>query len=118
MRQSKRLLSQGYVLVMFPEGKRSTTACLETAYSGSALIARRTGVPILPVGISGTEKLKGRAWLLSRPEVTMNIGQPFSLPEVNGRLNKEDLVECTEIIMRRIAELLPPEYRGEYGADK
>lgn len=114
IRQAKQILAKGLALIMFPEGKRSLNAQLQPALSGSALIARHSDAPILPVGITGTEKLRGVAWLLHRPQITVNIGQPFSLPPVNGKLTKEELARLTNYTMERIAELLPQEYRGNY----
>jgi hypothetical protein len=70
------------------------------------------------VGIIGTEQLRMLGWLFRRPRVTINIGQPFSLPPVEGKLTREKLVEYTDIIMRHIAELLPPKYRGVYAGKK
>ena len=114
IRQAKQILAKGLALAMFPEGKRSLSAQLQPALSGSALIARHSDAPILPVGITGTEKLRGVAWLLHRPQITVNIGQPFSLPPVNGKLTKEELARLTNYTMERIAELLPQEYQGNY----
>ena len=117
LRQAKRVLADGLALVMFPEATRSNDAQLQPAFSGSALIALRSGVPILPVGITGTEKIKGLSWILHRPVITVNIGHPFSLPPVNSRLTKVEMAELTNLIMGRIAEILPPEYRGNYGQE-
>jgi len=117
IRQSARVLAEGRALVMFPEATRSKNAQLQSAFPGSALIASRQAVPILPVGISGTERLKGLG-LFRRPRITVNIGKPFSLPKAGSKLTKDELAEQTELIMRRIAALLPPEYRGVYGGDK
>ena len=114
IRQAKQVLAEGLVLAMFPEGKRSRSAQLQPALSGSALIARHSGAPILPVGITGTEKIKGVAWVLHRPQITVNIGHPFYPPPVNSKLTKDELARLTSYIMERIAELLPPEYRGNY----
>ena len=114
LRQAQQVLAEGLALVMFPEGTRSHNAQLQPAFSGSALIAYRHGVPILPVGITGTEKIKGVAWLLRRPQITVNIGHPFYLPPVNSKLSKDELAELTNGMMERIAELLPREYRGNY----
>jgi len=114
LRQAQQVLAEGVALAMFPEGTRSRNAQLQPAFSGSALIAYRHGVPILPVGITGTEKIKGVAWLLRRPRITVNIGHPFYLPPVNSKLSKDELAELTNSMMERIAELLPREYRGNY----
>ena len=112
-RQAERVLACGQALVMFPEGKRSKNAKLQSAPSGAARIASRHNVPIVPIGIAGTEKIKW-LWLLQRPRITVNIGRPFNLPPVSGRLTKVELAKRTDVIMEHIAELLPPEYRGNY----
>lgn len=115
LRQACQILADGLVLVMFPEGTRSRSGRLRPAFSGPALIAMRSGAPILPVGIIGTEKIRGVTWLLRRPQITVNIGFPFYLPTVSGKLTKAKLTELTNFMMGHIAELLPLEYRGEYG---
>lgn len=117
IRRAGQILAEGRVLVMFPESHRSQDAQLQPAFPGSALFASRYGVPVLPVGISGTEKFRQPSWIIRRPRITVNIGPPFNLPS-SGRLTKEELAAHTELIMRRIAELLPPQYRGVYGGKK
>ncbi len=114
MRQVYQVLADGLALIMFPEGTRSLNARLRPAFSGPALIAMRSGAPILPVGIIGTEKIRGVTWLLRRPQIMVNIGHPFYLPPVSSRLTKAKLAELTNSIMGHIAELLPLEYRGDY----
>jgi 1-acyl-sn-glycerol-3-phosphate acyltransferase len=114
LRSSQQVLADGLALAMFPEATRSSNARLKKAMPGSALIAFRGGVPILPVGIIGTEQIKGMGWIVRRPRLTVNIGRPFQLPPVDGKLSREKLVEYTDLIMQRIAELLPPQYRGIY----
>jgi hypothetical protein len=47
-------------------------------------------------------------------KLTANIGPPFSLPTIEGRLEREMLDSLTDMIMQRIAVLLPPSYRGVY----
>ena len=114
MRQAEQVLAKGLALAMFPEGSRSKNAQLQSAFSGSALIALRSGAPILPIGITGTEKIKGAGWLLHRPKISVNIGHPFYLPLVSSKLTRVELARLTDDIMERITELLPPEYRGNY----
>jgi len=118
LRQASQVLANSLALVVFPEGSRSKNAQLQSAFSGSALIALRNGIPILPVGITGTEKIKGAAWFLHRPKITVNIGCPFSLPPVGSKLTRVELTELANSIMERIAELLPPEYRGNYAEQR
>ena len=114
LRQAQQVLGQGLVLGMFPEGKRSITAEMQRAYHGTSLVAIRSGAPILPVGITGTEKLS-LLGLLRRPEITVNIGKPLSVPPIDGKLTRTQLALATDLIMVRIAELLPQSYRGNYG---
>ena len=114
LQQAEQVLAEGLGLVMFPEATRSKNAQLQPAFPGSALIALRSGAPILPVGITGTERIKGVSWLLRRPRIVVNIGRPFHLPPASGKLTKVELAELTNYMMGRIAELLPQEYRGNY----
>ena len=118
LQQAEQRLVRDEAVVMFPEGKRSKNAQLQSAFPGSALIASRLGVPILPIGISGTEHIKGRTWWLRRPTITVNIGRPFYPPAAGSRLSKAELAQLTNSIMEHIAELLPPEYRGDYAGGK
>ena len=115
VKQAKNILSQGLVLGMFPEGKRNRNGKLLPGKPGSAVIALQMGVPLLPVGIAGTEKLRGISWLWKRPSIIINIGQPFKLPSVEGRLSRTQTKLLTGLIMSKIAALLPQENRGVYG---
>jgi 1-acyl-sn-glycerol-3-phosphate acyltransferase len=74
----------------------------------------RSGVPIVPVGISGTGQLIGKWWFLRRPRITLNIGQPFTLSTFHDKFSKEEITHLTYKIMMHIAELLPQEYHGRY----
>ena len=113
LQDSLKVLNEGLVLGIFPEGSRSETGKLSRGNPGVALIALRSGAPILPVGISGTDKLKGTGWL-KRPKVVMKIGEPFRLSTTYNKHNKLKLMAVTEQVMKKIAPLLPDEYRGEY----
>ena len=114
LRQAAQVLRQGKALGMYPEGKRSRENRLMPALYGSALIAYHNKVSILPVGIYGTEKIRGFGWIWHRPKVTVTVGHAFNLPESGHALNKEQLAEFTGIIMRNVADLIPEKYRGEY----
>jgi 1-acyl-sn-glycerol-3-phosphate acyltransferase len=111
LRQAELVLSRGRVLVMFPEGSRGQ-GHLREGFTGAAMIATRSKVPVLPIGITGTEAIKGWGWMLRRPRITVNIGRPFELPAPGGLGRREDLERHTKMIMDRIAELLPAPYLG------
>lgn len=111
IRRSQDALRRGRVLGMFPEGTRSGGR-LGRGEPGTALIALRTGAPILPAAIWGTEHVKLPRDLLHRTRVHIRFGKPYQLPKAD-RITKEKVAAGTDVIMQRIAELLPPEYRGE-----
>jgi 1-acyl-sn-glycerol-3-phosphate acyltransferase len=115
MHQALDQLRDGKVIGMFPEGKRSFNKQLQSPQPGAALLASRSGAPILPVGISGSEQMKGVASILNRPRVTVTIGRPFLLSAAGGRRTRLRLAQDSESIMEHIAVLLPESYRGEYG---
>ena len=110
-RQAEQVLAEDLALVIFPEGTRSRSGGLQHAFPGPALIALRSGAPILPIGITGTERLERGLGLLSRPRVTVNVGHPFHLPATASELTKTELIN---FMMEHIAELLPAKYRGIY----
>ena len=87
---------------------------MQSAFPGSALIASRLGIQVLPVSITGTERLRESFWWLRRPRITVTIGQPFYLSSADSKLTRAELARLTDSMMRHIAELLPPEYRGKY----
>ncbi|MBI2831194.1 MAG: 1-acyl-sn-glycerol-3-phosphate acyltransferase [Chloroflexi bacterium] len=117
LRKANQALVDGHLLMVFPEGKRSKTGQLEPALPGPALIASRAGAPILPVGITGTERVSRDIWFLRRPRLTVRFGKPFYLPPVTGKLTKEELAKRSDCIMRQIKELLPPAYHGVYSGE-
>jgi 1-acyl-sn-glycerol-3-phosphate acyltransferase len=114
LRVAERLLAKGDVLAIFPEGHRSG-GHLITAHPGASLIALRTGAPVVPVAISGSERVfKGFRYGPWAPTVTVSYGKPFHLEAAGTRRTREDLARNTDAIMYHIAALLPPAYRGEY----
>ena len=107
-------LMNGGIFAMAPEGTRSKTGSLARGKTGAAFLANEADVPIVPIGLTGTEKVP-QAWRrLRRPLLTMHIGKPFTLPALNPKNRSSDLRRNTDEIMCRIAALVPPEYRGEY----
>jgi 1-acyl-sn-glycerol-3-phosphate acyltransferase len=116
LRQAMALLKRGdEVLGIAPEGTRARGPyALQKGKTGTAYLATRADVPIVPVGITGTEKIKQNLPRLRRTHIRVVIGKSFRLPE-GGQVRGDKLDEYTDLIMRRIAELLPEEYRGVYG---
>ena len=106
-------LSQGRMIALAPEGRQSLEDGLEEGTQGAAFLAIKSGAPIVPVGMTGTENeniYNGKFW--KRAKVTLAIGKPFHLKEYDDRQTM--LREGTRQIMSSLAELLPEEYRGKY----
>ena len=136
-RMAREVLDSGDWLGLAPEGTRSRTGHLGEPKPGVALLALRAGAPILPVGISGSERLWPVGARLPRPasSVTLRFGQVLrpedlglgaetpqedpagvSLSPASGSGRRRETVDrATETLMNRIAELLPPAYRGRFG---
>ncbi|MCI0437511.1 MAG: 1-acyl-sn-glycerol-3-phosphate acyltransferase [Chloroflexi bacterium] len=110
-----RKLEHGEAVAIFPEGTRSRGEGMQRAMPGVARIALRTQAPLLPIGITGTERLGTWARVVN-PTGTLrvNIGRVFSLPDIEGKPTPELLDSLTTMIMRRVAELLPEGYQGHY----
>jgi 1-acyl-sn-glycerol-3-phosphate acyltransferase len=118
-RLAQRILDEGNVLFVFPEGTRSADGSLHEARDGLALLALRTGAPIVPLGIAGSHRVWPRGQKLPHPggHVTVRVGRPFlpgdERPAGTDRRAAKGLT--TTLIMERIAALLPPSQRGAYG---
>ncbi|MBC7264646.1 MAG: 1-acyl-sn-glycerol-3-phosphate acyltransferase [Chloroflexi bacterium] len=117
LRRALEVLGNGGVLTLAPEARQSPTGALVKARDGVAYLAMRSRARVLPVALTGTEKVYSEWKQLRRPRLTLTIGEPFSLPQLTGvgTERRRQLSEATDMVMRRIAALLPPEYRGVYG---
>jgi len=115
MRHAMAILESEGVLGMFPEGKRNSSGVLLRGKAGPVVIASETGAPLIPVAISGTEKLRGISWLWKRPRIIISIGEPFTLPVIESRLRRSEMKSLTDLMMNKIAMLLPEAKRGIYG---
>ena len=114
---ARRTLGDGKALLIFPEGTRSPGR-LRNATDGLAYLALVTGAPVLPVAITGTERIRGMFRIAFHfQRLRVDIGEPFTLPRPEGRLDRAQLQEATRQVMERIAALLPEEYRGAYAED-
>ncbi len=102
VKRAYTILKEEKVLGIFPEGTRSKSGALRKAFNGAALIAVRSGVPILPVAIEGPYRL-------FRP-LKVYIGKPFTLPPLvyeQKTEKKEQLEEMSYLIMNNISRMLP-----------
>lgn len=121
LRHALNVLNQDIALGIFPEGGRSKTGAMRPGLPGVGLLALQSGAPVLPVGLIGTEVYPVNGdWPLGRPPgiprgVGVRFGEPFVVPkQVDGKRVTAD--EATQLIMTRVAELLPQPYRGVYSS--
>lgn len=114
LRKAWDFLQQGWVIGIAPEGTRSHTRALTRGKPGVAYLATKAKVPIVPVGVSGTERAFAELFHFRRPRLQVVFGEPFHLSPLGRGRRDASLQRNTEEIMCRIAALLPPEYRGVY----
>jgi 1-acyl-sn-glycerol-3-phosphate acyltransferase len=113
---AKSVLDDGGVLAIFPEGTRSPDGALREAKEGATVLAVRSGAPILPIAIVGSQRFWPKGKLLPRPgrRMTVRVGESFTLQRPDGADRHESLRGATAELMTHVAELLPPEQRGVY----
>lgn len=116
LRKVLKRLEQGEIMVLSPEGTRSPNAALQQAWPGASYLALKAGVPILPIGLAGSEDSKffPNIRRLRRTRVVIRVGKPFTITPIQGEKIERTLQVYTDEIMCQIARLLPPEYRGVY----
>ena len=115
-KMAKRVLDEGRVLTIFPEGTRSPSGALQEVKEGATVLAVRSGAPILPIAIIGSQRFWPKGKLLPRPgrRMAVRIGEPFTLTMPRGGDRHESLRAATAELMRHVAELLPEEQQGAY----
>jgi len=116
LRQTLDRMKQGGLLVIAPEGTRSKTEALQEGKMGVAFLASKSGYPVLPVAVTGTED-RGVLENLKhfrRSKITVTAADPFYIELPKGKGREELMRQATDEIMCRIAALLPKKYRGVY----
>jgi 1-acyl-sn-glycerol-3-phosphate acyltransferase len=113
-KQALDYLRQGGALGIAPEGTRSQTGALIEGKPGAVLLAVKANVPIVPVGVIGTEDAVAQLKKFKRPHLTATFGPAFTLPELERDKRDEQLKGFTDEVMCRLAVLIPEKYRGYY----
>jgi len=113
-RQAVHAMQEGKALGIAPEGTRSQTAMLLEGKPGAALLALRTGVPIVPVALSGTEDATAKLLHFKRPVITVKYGKPIYPPKLDRQDREGQLDKLTTEIMCQIAAMLDEKYHGFY----
>jgi len=108
-------LAEGRIIVIAPEGRYSLTGALEAGNGGAAFLAYKSGVMVLPITVTGTEKenVYGSMKKFKRAQVNIRVGKMFKLAgQPDSRQEAVDL--GTHQIMQALADLLPEKYKGAY----
>lgn len=111
------VLKEGRPLLLAPEGGRSHVIGMCRAEPGIAYLVEKADVPVVPVGAVGCVMeslrmaLKGK-----RPTLELRIGEPFRLPPISSYdvSRREARQQNADLVMRKIAQLLPEAYHGAY----
>ncbi len=116
LREILARMQKGGLMVIAPEGTRSQTEALQQAKMGAAFLAAKSGYPVLPIALTGTEdhgvieNLKH----FRRSRIKAVAGDPFTVEIPHGKGREEAMRAATDEIMCRIAVMLPESYRGVY----
>jgi 1-acyl-sn-glycerol-3-phosphate acyltransferase len=116
LRQILARMEQGGMLVIAPEGTRSKTEALQEAKLGVAFLASKSGYPVVPVAVTGTEDrgIVENLKRFRRSKIVVRGGELFTVEIPKGKGREQAMREATDEIMCRIGALLPEKYRGVY----
>jgi 1-acyl-sn-glycerol-3-phosphate acyltransferase len=128
LRAALQGLAQGRMIMIAPEGRESLIGGLEEGSPGAAFLALKSGAPVVPVALTGTQNsnVYGHLKRFRRASVTITVGTPFYLSSAHDRPAGETLSgmhgqkavrEGTRRIMETLASMLPESYRGVYRSD-
>ncbi len=114
LRAALDALAEGRMVMLAPEGRESLIGGLEEGEPGAAFLALKSGVPIVPIALTGSENknIYGQLKRLRPASVKLSVGKPYRL---QGQVDRhEALRQGTRQIMESLANLLPESYRGYY----
>ena len=105
IRQMLRVVNKGKTLVIFPEGRITTTGGLMKMYSGVGYLALRTGVPVYPVIIQGAERsifsyLKGKLPIRWFPQISFTVGNAYRIERNFEQSMREQKAQASDLILR------------------
>jgi 1-acyl-sn-glycerol-3-phosphate acyltransferase len=115
-RQILDRMKQGGLLVIAPEGTRSKTEALQEGKMGVAFLASKSGYPVLPVAVTGTEDrgIVENIKHFRRSKITATAANLIYIDIPKGSGREQAMRQATDEIMCQIGALLPEKYRGVY----
>lgn len=115
LRRCEEALAGGEPVVLFPEGTRQSGPVVQPLFEGAAYVAARADVPILPVGIGGSEWAMPKGSRKIVPvKVVMVVGEPIPAPErpAGGRVSRRAVAEISQQLHRTLQELFDEALAG------
>ena len=113
LRQGLKVLDDGKILAITPEGTRSGDGRLQQGHPGVVMLALHSGAPILPLVYYGSETFYRNVRRLRKTDFRIRVGKPFQI-ETPRKVTTELRRKITDEIMYQMALLLPPQNRGYY----
>jgi 1-acyl-sn-glycerol-3-phosphate acyltransferase len=113
LKQGLKMLAEGRILVIAPEGTRSGDGRLQQGHPGVVTLALRSGAPVLPMVYYGNEDFFQNMRQLRRTDFRIRVGTQFRV-EAQGKITTSIRRQITDEIMYQMALLLPPQHRGYY----
>lgn len=106
LRKCTEVLAGGEPLVVFPEGTRQSGPVVQSLQEGAAYLAARSGVPIVPVGIGGSEDALAKgSKKIRRVNIRVVAGAPLLPPQTEGRLPRSAVARLSEELKSRLQDL-------------
>jgi len=108
LRTSIAVIESGQPLVMFPEGTRQAGPLVQELFDGTAYVAAKTGVPIIPVGIGGSERAMPKGSKFIHPgKIVIVIGEPLDPPAASekGSTSRRGVKQLTDQLHAEIQKL-------------
>ena len=116
---AKRILGEGKLLGMYPEGTRSPDGRLYKGKTGLARLVLETGAPVIPIALIGTDALNppgSKMWRFGR--VTVRIGKPLDFSRFEGLAGNRFIERAViDEVMYELMQLSGQEYVDIYAAD-
>ena len=108
LRASEQAIKDGEPVVLFPEGTRRSGPVVQPILEGAVFVAARAGVPIVPVGIGGSEwAMRKGSFLLLPVKVALVVGNPIAPPALSagGRVPRQELTRVSAELHKELQEL-------------
>ncbi len=114
------LLDAGELVGIYPEGTRSRDGLLHKGHTGVAHLALKTGAPIIPVGLVGTDEVQpiGRSLPSRRGSVTVRFGEPIEPGRYRAGGKRRQRQQMTDDVMASIASMTPQTRSAEFASDE